>query len=458
MASAISPKSSKKENDAHAQRDAQAPAHPMTAAGPQPDLLALQYAVGNQAVSQMLQSERMPSRPEAQPQSEESAGGDLKPLPSANTTSSDAKGLPSSVRSFLSSSQGQPLDPETRTIMESRFGYDFGAVRIHVGGQAARSARSVNAKAYTVGRDVIFGEGKYVPSTTPGKELLAHELTHAIQQNRHGTAPELDTGAAHEHDAEGASNAAVNGEGLATVNASTGLGLARAIDDWLAGTPFIQDENEWSFTDLLDEIDEIEDWLDNQIRSSPESVRLNEALTELRDEVKRREETASQQPKKIKRRKKNRRKNRSKRQPQVDLSRTNKPELQKPRMLREQTSVQYSDPAEIRVEIDAIMAWLKRKDLAPDERKILQMELRNLTPTLQEDRAQKDVERRANKIQRAIVPNTSGNDADALAAAMSIIEDIRPSASSTYMLLPYQDEFIELSLTEAQKIYDEAVN
>jgi hypothetical protein len=66
--------------------------------------------------------------------------------------------------------------------MESRFGSDFGHVRVHTGERAEESARSLNAAAYTVGRDIVFGAGQYAPGTTGGRKLLAHELTHTIQQ------------------------------------------------------------------------------------------------------------------------------------------------------------------------------------------------------------------------------------------------------------------------------------
>lgn len=77
---------------------------------------------------------------------------------------------------------GQPLDTGARTLMEGRFGHDFGRVRVHTDVQAADSARAVNALAYTVGEHVVFGTGQYAPQTGPGHRLLAHELTHVLQQ------------------------------------------------------------------------------------------------------------------------------------------------------------------------------------------------------------------------------------------------------------------------------------
>ena len=80
------------------------------------------------------------------------------------------------------SSPGQPLDAGTRSFMEPRFGQDFSGVRVHTGGQAAESARAVNARAYTVGRDVVFGKGQYAPGSDEGRRLMAHELVHVEQQ------------------------------------------------------------------------------------------------------------------------------------------------------------------------------------------------------------------------------------------------------------------------------------
>jgi Domain of unknown function (DUF4157)/D-alanyl-D-alanine carboxypeptidase len=77
---------------------------------------------------------------------------------------------------------GQPLDGATRFFMESRFGHDFGAVRVHTDAKAAESAWAVKALAYTVGRDVVFGAGQYAPQTGVGRKLLAHELAHVVQQ------------------------------------------------------------------------------------------------------------------------------------------------------------------------------------------------------------------------------------------------------------------------------------
>lgn len=105
----------------------------------------------------------------------------------AAPASSPPSAAPRLVHEVLRSS-GQPLGPETRSFMESRFGHDFSRVRVHADGRADASARAVDALAYTVGRDVVFRQGRYDPARAEGKRLLAHELAHVAQQ-RHGAGP-----------------------------------------------------------------------------------------------------------------------------------------------------------------------------------------------------------------------------------------------------------------------------
>ncbi len=81
---------------------------------------------------------------------------------------------------------GRPLPESVRAFFEPRFGHDFSQVRVHTDARAAESARAVNALAYTVGRHVVFGSGQFAPGTTLGDRLLAHELTHVVQQRAHG--------------------------------------------------------------------------------------------------------------------------------------------------------------------------------------------------------------------------------------------------------------------------------
>jgi len=97
-------------------------------------------------------------------------------------TDTEAVGSPSIVDDVLQS-PGQPLDGVTHAFMEERFGYDFGRVRVHADAQASESTRAVNAHAYTVGEHVVFDAGRYSPNSIEGRKLLAHELTHVVQQS-----------------------------------------------------------------------------------------------------------------------------------------------------------------------------------------------------------------------------------------------------------------------------------
>src|SRR5207249_11975804 len=97
-------------------------------------------------------------------------------------TDTDQLAAPAIVHDVLAS-PGEPLDTQTRHFFEPRFGRDFGTVRVHTDSKAALSARSINAEAYTVGCDVVFGAGQYAPGTTKGRGLLAHELAHVVQQS-----------------------------------------------------------------------------------------------------------------------------------------------------------------------------------------------------------------------------------------------------------------------------------
>jgi hypothetical protein len=94
--------------------------------------------------------------------------------------------MPAAASTVSGARPGQPLDMATRADMEARLGWDFGAVRVHTGEAAERAALNLGAAAYTAGRDIVFGPGRYAPATPEGRRLIAHELVHVIQQWRTG--------------------------------------------------------------------------------------------------------------------------------------------------------------------------------------------------------------------------------------------------------------------------------
>ena len=107
---------------------------------------------------------------------------------------SEQAAAPPHVHEELASA-GRPLDSSARAFFEPRFGHDFSDVRVHVGSAAEQSASDLQARAYTAGHDIVFGTGQFAPETPEGRRLLAHELTHVVQQSRlHSSLPSLAQG------------------------------------------------------------------------------------------------------------------------------------------------------------------------------------------------------------------------------------------------------------------------
>jgi hypothetical protein len=147
-------------------------------------MLELQRVAGNRAVGGVIQAWLAGPRPDDpyERQADEMAVRVPRgPEPASSVGGCTRCPSPSTRRT-----EGVPLDDETRAVMERHLGHDFGDVRVHAGGQAAEAARSIKARAYTVGNHVVFGEGAYAPGTPVGRRLLAHELTHVAQQTREG--------------------------------------------------------------------------------------------------------------------------------------------------------------------------------------------------------------------------------------------------------------------------------
>jgi hypothetical protein len=163
MRSRLTPTTSSKQQSRQAQRSPQLPVrYPKASAG----LLTLQSLVGNQAVLQRLQTSQTNSASSSRP------SGDSQERSAP---------VPSIVHEVLKSS-GHPLEPDVRQGLESRLGKDFSQVRVHTNEKANQSAEAVSARAFTVGRNIVFGAGQYAPHTRIGKQLLTHELTHVLQQ------------------------------------------------------------------------------------------------------------------------------------------------------------------------------------------------------------------------------------------------------------------------------------
>ncbi|HWM24564.1 MAG TPA: DUF4157 domain-containing protein [Chthoniobacterales bacterium] len=145
----------------------------------------------------------------------EETGGEQQKTLRRHGIGQGPEAVPSIVKQVLQA-PGQPLDGQTRSFMEKGFCHDFASVRVHSDSKAALSAQAISARAYTVGRDIAFGAGQYAPWTPPGKVLLAHELTHVLQQGPVSFAGEIDRlrfakSTSHEAEANGVSTIVAGG-------------------------------------------------------------------------------------------------------------------------------------------------------------------------------------------------------------------------------------------------------
>jgi hypothetical protein len=145
-----------------------------------------------------------------------SAGTSPKPIPSARTG-------------------GQPLDNHTRSSMSARFGHDFSSIRVHTDAQAHESAEAVGAAAFAQGSDIVFGGGQYTPGSAQAERLLAHELTHVVQQAKGGPGDPnrvSDRADASEREAEDVTDRVLSGESV-SVEAAPQAAVARwGLDDY----------------------------------------------------------------------------------------------------------------------------------------------------------------------------------------------------------------------------------
>jgi uncharacterized protein DUF4157 len=199
-------------------------------------VLRLQRIVGNQAVLRMFNlTPPLPTPPlpaVSLLQRKCACGGSESPCASCQeereegmvqrkaSGTSDESGVPAIVHEVLRS-PGDALDRETRAFFEPGFNADFSDVRVHTDAKAAESARAVNARAYAVGRDVVFDTGQYAPQTQAGRRLLAHELVHTVQSPA-AISPSLDIGRVDdpaEYAADLAADAVMSGERLSLSSA-----------------------------------------------------------------------------------------------------------------------------------------------------------------------------------------------------------------------------------------------
>ncbi len=136
-----------------------------------------------QPTEQLLEDPRkLPPALATPPPDDRGTGAEKKIQRAARPALEAGAGIESEIASLKG--RGTPLPPQERAFFESRMGRDFSKVRIHTGSQAIQTARDLNARAYAIGPDIAFNEGEYAPGTPEGRRLLAHELTHVVQQGQ----------------------------------------------------------------------------------------------------------------------------------------------------------------------------------------------------------------------------------------------------------------------------------
>jgi hypothetical protein len=298
----------------------------------------------------------------------------------------------------------RPADPSARVPVEAATSTSLADVRVHTGPRVRAAANAADAVAFTIGRQigVAVGPGQAIPD-----RLLRHELIHAAQQARCGRASPDDAEAQAQHGAD-------RPGALGRLVSADAPYAAFAAEDWLQGTP---DVRQYGFTELVDELRAVNEWLDRQTTGSEQTDRMAEAKTALEAEVARRKgaiRAADRPP--------SRRRGRAKETAaQPDLPE----QTEMPRVLKDRASFQLTDPAEIRTEVDRITAWLQRPDLSPADRSTLRRELASLEPGLGSELNRASAQRQQARLAQAFSP-AAGADRAAVFENIRVIESIRP--------------------------------
>jgi hypothetical protein len=229
MAEQFATKSEKNRSAGKAERSIE-PFSRVASFDPYVNIINLQHSIGNRAVRQLLQP--------------------------------DMAGVPPIVNEVLRS-PGQPLDAKKRAFFEQRFRHDFSQVRIHSDMKAAESAKAVKAQAYTVGRDIVFGDKGRTLYNSDEQQLLAHELAHVVQQRRYNgvISSPVTQDLALERDAEHAATLA-HANGHIPVAYQSGICLARAKDS--------KKPEQYSDEALVFEYERIRNWLNLHPSAGPE--------------------------------------------------------------------------------------------------------------------------------------------------------------------------------------------
>ncbi len=311
-------------------------------------------------------------------------------------------------------SQSEPLAPGLRAHFEPHFGSGLHDVRVHRGREARAASLALGAHAFAVGDHIAWPSSAPAMDSSAGRALLAHELAHVMQQ-RGG--PHAGA-AADDPDAERQARAAADGHALRHTPAAltaTRPGLALSVQEFIDGFP---DLSTRSYSQLVDDIDQINEWMGRQISTTPEGIQLEHALAGLQAEVAKRNKSVAARTIKPPPKPKGKQKQAAAPDPVPDAS-------QIPRVLKEQSTIVYRDAEERKEELDKVVAWMQRSDVSKSDRQLLRMELADLAPNFDKDRAKGAGERRSQVIQQAIGLPSDGNTAGVV-DALRRIDEIKP--------------------------------
>ncbi|MEA2274942.1 MAG: hypothetical protein QOI98_3650 [Solirubrobacteraceae bacterium] len=220
-----------------------------------------------------------------------------------------------------------------------------------------------------------------------------------------------------------------------------------APEGWLIRAP---DMSGWGITRLIDERDQLQEWLSRRTTSSPASSAIEAALVQVTEALARKSKALQQAPARVT-------KGAGKHAAKAGgTAAAASPELRIPRILRERSSVQYADPPEMRAELDLIAEWLQHADLSRADRQILRAELANLSPLLEQDRTQRAAIRRTKMIKQALTGG--GEPRAAVLDQIRRIDGITPLPGEPgVQALMHGDEMIRLTDEEVAKLRTEII-
>lgn len=336
----------------------------------------------------------------------------------------------------LFSQAGRPLSRSESSYFGKRFGKRFQKVQIYDTPAASKVAKSLGASAFTVDEKIVLNSDKYRPETRSGRALMAHELEHTLQQTSGKATSSVQR---QEADADHAARAVLSGkQPPSPVGAGARIAMAR--EDWLYGTP---DVTSLGTSEILNDISAIREWIDGQTSSSEESVRMEEALATLQNELARRRRRHSnvEAPSRARNRRQRRR---ARQQTQAEEVLVEQP---MPRILAEQASPEYVSREEATYEYDLIESWARRSDIDDDTRSILRGELQRLGSSVEQQLQTNSQARREIRLRRVLSP--PGEGYQPLQQLVQNVENMSYNEEPGFAFIHYEGERYRLTAEQA---------